>query len=153
MRLSLLDAMHLLRLYVPVYQNPPADVAAELKNQPLYSGHFDETGRQVFRAYHWLVRQDGTTERLLEDDKIGWQAGDWDENCRSVAICIDDDLTDARPTPDALEAVAQIIEQHYSQLSISPDTVKGHNEVVDTICPGREFIGGWKTQLLDRLNP
>lgn len=152
-RLSLLDAMHLLRLYVPVYQNPSADVADQLKGKPIYSGHFDQDGQQVFRAYHWLVRQDGAAERLLDDDNIGWHAGNWNVNCQSVAICIDDDLTEDSPTPDALESVAQIIEDHYSQLAISPDTIRGHNEVVNTACPGPTFKDGWKNQLLERLNP
>ncbi len=145
-----LNAMHLLRLYVPVYANPSP--ANELTGtEPISSGH-NRDGQDIFWAYHWLVRSDGQAERLLEDHEIGWQAGNWGVNCRSIAICIDDDLTDHAPDGAVLEGVAQVIRDNYSQLTINPETVLGHGEIVATECPGVDFVGGWKVKLLDKLS-
>lgn len=146
MRLSRLNTMHLLRLYVPNYANPALEQEKHLQGQPIYSGHFDD-GEQVFYAYHWLVRNDGTVEHLLRDEKIGWQAGDWDMNCRSVAICFDDDLGEKKPTKKALESAADIINSRYKGLG-----VLGHREVNSkTECPGGLFLPEWKQDLKERL--
>lgn len=142
LRLSRLNAMHLLRLYVPNYANPALEKEEHLKGQPIYSGHFNN-GKQVFYAYHWLVRNDGTAERLLDDDEIGWQAGDWNMNCRSAAICFDDDLTEKEPTKESLKAATDIIRTNYKELEIL-----GHCEVNPcTNCPGKLFLSDWKTKL------
>ena len=143
-----LNAMHLLQLYLPVYQskkNPVLNSKGE--HQPIYSGHFTNN-QQVFYGYHWKVDQDGTATRLLDDSAIGWHAGNWDINKKSVGICIDDDLEDKDPTPEALQAVADLIKTHYAKA-----TIVGHNEAAlkHTICPGDGFLNSWKLELLGLL--
>ena len=59
-----LSAMHLFRLYAAYYASPSTE-ELEIKGQPIYSNHFKEN-KQVFYAYHWLVRMDGTTEKIIE---------------------------------------------------------------------------------------
>lgn len=148
--LASLNALHLLNLYVPVYQNirnPVLDSAG--RHQPIYSEHFNELGEQVFYGYHWKVDQDGNATRLLNDEAIGWHAGNWEINKRSVGICIDDDLEHKSPTDASIESVAQILKDHYQQLEITGSTVIGHNEASKTACPGDEFLGGWKNRLLE----
>jgi N-acetyl-anhydromuramyl-L-alanine amidase AmpD len=148
-----LSAMHLLRLYVPRYQSQDTPVLnADGSRQPVYSGHFDTSSKQVFYAYHWLIRSDGEAERLLKDTETGWHAGDWDINCRSVAICIDDDLTSKKPSSAVIAGVIEVISRNYPDITIHPETLLGHGEVSDTICPGNEFIGGWKLELLKKLS-
>lgn len=146
MRLSRLNAMHLVRLYVPNYANPTLEKEKHLQGKPIYSGHFNNE-KQVFYAYHWLVRRDGTAERLLDDNEVGWQAGNWDMNCRSVAVCFDDDLTEKEPTSEALESAVGIINTYYKGLEII-----GHREVnPKTECPGNLFLTEWKNELTERL--
>lgn len=151
MTLGALNALHLLRLYVPVYQSESRPIVDSLgSRQPIYSGHFDESGEQVFYGYHWHVDRGGNVDRLLADDQIAWHAGDWTVNKRSVGICIDDDLRDCYPTQDSLEAVADILKTHYPDLPKTDEVVVGHNEVSRVLCPGNRFIGGWKKDLLER---
>jgi hypothetical protein len=146
--LPALNALHLLNLYVPVYQNKKKPVLnSQGEHQPIYSGHFDEQGRQVFYGYHWKVERDGTTKRLLPDSALGWHAGNWEINKKSVGICIDDDLASKTPTPESLEGAAEIINEHYAGM-----TVIGHNEASQTVCPGAHFKHGWKLELLDLLS-
>jgi hypothetical protein len=151
--LSTLSAMHLLRLYVPVYQsksNPVLNSKGE--HQPIYSGHFNEAGEQVFYGYHWKVNQNGEAIRLLDDSALAWHAGDWEVNKRSVAICIDDDLEHKSPTQDSLNSVADIIRNNYSFMPVNNDTLIGHSEVSSSACPGDQFIHGWKNKLLQRAS-
>lgn len=145
--LKKLNAMHLLNVYIPAFKASP-------DQHSIYSGHFDETGRQVFYGYHWMVKQDGSSTRLLDDSALAWHAGNYEINKRSIGICIDDDLVHKSPTPDSLETVVEIIKDNYPDIKISEKTIIGHNEAIDgrTLCPGDKFLSGWKNQLLERLS-
>jgi len=146
-----LSAIELVRLYAPYFFNPTSERDAHLKGQPIRSGHVRD-GTQVFWPYHWMVRQGGGVERLLNDSEIGWHAGDWDINRRSVAIVFDNDYEWGSPGFAELQAAAQIISRYYG--SVSPDRILGHQEVTPkTNCPSRFFlrkhhIRGWKDDLL-----
>jgi hypothetical protein len=145
-----LNAMHFLRLYLPRYQQGDIKTSTD-QLQPIYSAHFNEAGKQVFYGYHWKVEQNGEVRRLLTDDALAWHAGDWEMNKRSVAIVIDDDLTNKSPTPESLDSVVSILSEHYSSVNVSPTTIIGHKAISNTLCPGNMFDVGWKQELLDKL--
>ncbi len=149
--LKRMNAVHLLNLYVPYFANPTLEQEKHLKGKPIWSNHHDAAGRQIFYAYHWFVRMDGSVERLLEDKAIGWHAGNWDVDTRSVGICLDNDYEASNPTNDVLEAVAGIILEHYP--SVMTDRILGHQEVahLPTICPGSKFLDEWKGELLGAI--
>ncbi len=146
-----LSAIELIRLYAPYYANPVDPNEVYIKGKPISSGHARE-GKQVFWPYHWLIRTDGTAVRLLLDNEIGWQAGSWDINCKSVAICFDNNYTDSRPSEIELQTAAKIIKENYSL--VLKDRIFGHREVnPKTICPSNLFLDsenekGWKMDLL-----
>jgi hypothetical protein len=139
-----LNAIQLLKLYAPHYAR-----TAELSGQPIWTNHF-RSGRPIFWAYHWLIREDGSAERLLEDDEIGWQAGDWAVNCRSVAVCFDGNFEAGVPSARMLGAAAKLIQARYPM--VRPDGILGHCEVNrETVCPGTFFANGWKRTILRHL--
>ena len=141
-----LSAMHLLRLYASHYIYPPKK-EKYIKGQPIWSGHFHNE-KQVFYSYHWLVREDGSTERLLNDDEIGWQAGNWEVNTCSVGICLDGDYREQDPPEKMLAAVVKLIKKEYS--GVKTDRIFGHGEVnKKTDCPGVNFVEGWKNILTE----
>ena len=89
---------------------------------------------------------DGTVERLLNDNEIGWHAGDWKVNCHSVAICLDNDFENAAPSNSVLSAVAKLIKTHYPHTHIL-----GHREInPQTTCPGNLFLPDWKKKLIQK---
>jgi hypothetical protein len=149
-----LSGMELIRLYAPEFAAPKYEADKKMKGRPIYSGHFRD-GRQVFWPYHWFVRRDGAIERLLDDSEIGWQAGDWDINCRSIAICFDGDFESSRPSDVELSTAASIIKDHYPQ--IARERIFGHREVnPKTTCPSNLFLSyptrrGWKDDLIRLL--
>lgn len=137
-----LNAVHLLNLYVPQFVQRVRSGGD--KAEPISSNHY-MGGKMVFYAYHWWVEADGTVTRLLPDEAIGWHAGNWEVNCSSVAICINDDLTDKAPTEAALASVRRIMDEHYGGWGLE---VLGHREAnPKTACPGNTFLDGWKEAL------
>jgi hypothetical protein len=142
-----LDAIHLTRVYARYYADPVVE-EAWIHGLPITSGHL-RGGREVFYAYHWLVRTDGTLERLLDDRETGWHAGDWGINCRSIGICIDDDLSERPPAHVVIEAIANLLRDHYP--GVTAQGICGHREInPTTTCPGNRFLPEWKTTLLQR---
>lgn len=142
--LERLNAIQLLKLYAPHYARSP-----ELCGRPIWSNHVRE-GRPVFWAYHWLVRSDGSYERLLEDREIGWQAGNWAVNRSSVAVCLDGNFEQLFPPAPMLYGAAELIGRWYGR--VVPNRILGHGEInPSTLCPGRYFADGWKRTILHRL--
>lgn len=144
-----LSAMHLLRLYAANYASPaPSDY--HVQGDPIFSHHFFG-GKQVFYAYHWIIRMNGTAECLLEDSEIGWHAGDWKMNCRSVGIVLDNTFEESIPSDVIIDGLARVIREQYPH--VSRERIFGHSEVNHkTTCPGNNFLGGWKRELLARLS-
>jgi hypothetical protein len=143
-----LSALELLRLYATTYASPTYKEDEQIKNTPIYSNHFRES-KMVFWPYHWIIRKDGTAERLLFDNEIGWHAGDWDINCRSVAIVLDNDYENESPSEEEINSIAQAIIKHYPKVPL--ENIVGHREVnPKTVCPSNKFLGkdGWKESLL-----
>ncbi len=151
-RLSRLNAVQMLNVYVPYFNNPSISIPGEsrFKGAPLWSNHASG-GRPVFYLYHWLLRMDGSLERLLNDDELGWHAANWDINCRSVAICLDNDYDRQDPSPELLQTLADFISELYPHVSAA--RIFGHVEVSRhvTSCPGTNFVDGWKSQLLSMI--
>lgn len=145
-RLSKLSAIGFVRQYGSNYLGGEIR-GYEVKGKPVWSGHFRE-GKMVFFAYHWLVRQNGKAEKLLDDGYIGWQSGDWDINTRSAAIALSGDYTDSVPSEKQIAAIRKIISDNYS--SVDESRIFGHREInPKTTCPGNKFLAepGWKKSI------
>lgn len=141
MSLNRLNTIQLIRIYGRYYNNPVSPKERDLKGKPIWSGHFYQ-GKQVFWGYHWLIRENGETIRLLDDDKIGWHAGNWDINCRSIGICFDDDLIKKEPSIDALKSARRVVSKYKNSKII------GHKDAnPNTDCPGEPFYSTWEQKL------
>ncbi|MGH7195851.1 MAG: peptidoglycan recognition protein family protein [Candidatus Saccharimonadales bacterium] len=147
--LARLNAMHLLIIYGTYYAKPSDEREKHFTGQPVWSGHFYKN-QQVFWGYHWLVKTSGQAEQILDDKYVGWHAGNWDINTRSIGICIDDDLSEKAPSPESLKAVAKIIKNRYA--FVKPAKIIGHKDAnPKTACPGKLFDDVWRKQLLSGL--
>ncbi len=138
--LRYLETIHLLNLYVREFINPKN----KYYGQTIFSGHVYQK-MQTFFAYHYIILTDGTYIQTLKDEYIGWHCGNWDYNCRSIAICFHDDLENKHPTQKALHTAYNIIRKY------NVKNILGHREIKpSTTCPGNKFLGpdGWKQYLL-----
>ena len=150
MSLGKLSAIGLVRQYG--FQYLENNVLGDpVRGQPVWSGHFRE-GKMVFFAYHWLIRPDGRAERLLEDACIGWHAGNWETNTRSVGVALSGNYEESVPTFAQIEAAAKVIRGNYPQ--VAREGIVGHREVkkvAGCTCPGAYFLATWKETLLQRV--
>ncbi len=106
-----LSATGLLSAYVPRYISPPPGAPQKIGDS-IYSHHL-RGAEQVFYLYHWLVRQDGSMERLLGDHEVGWHTADLELNTKSVAICLDGNF-DKTPIPEIMQkTLTALIDEHY----------------------------------------
>ena len=129
--LQIINALGLIRLYAPVFSRSYSDVYG----QPIWSNHFCN-GKPTFIAYHYLIENNGTVRHVLKDNQIGWHAGDWEVNKKSIAICFLDELDEKVPTKAALNSAREIIRKYKNV------KVLGHREVnPKTRCPGDKFLG------------
>jgi hypothetical protein len=151
MSLGKLSAIGLVRQYGFEYLEKDVSGDDRVEGKPVWSGHFRE-GKMVFFAYHWLIRPDGRAERLLEDAYIGWHAGNWDTNTRSIGIALSGNYEEAIPPFAQIEAAAKVIRENYPR--VARRHIVGHREVnkgVSLTCPGAYFLTTWKEPLLRRV--
>lgn len=142
--LSKLSAIGLIRQYAKHYLEDKA-----IGGQAIWSGHF-LNNKQVFFAYHWLIRPNGKVERLLKDVHIGWHSGNWEINRQSIGIAFSGNYEHSSPSRTQIEATALLIKKHYSYLE--KERIWGHREVKEErTCPGDKFIDGWKENLLSLI--
>ncbi len=148
MQLGTLSAIGLVRQYA--FQYLADDVLGNsVRGKPIWSGHF-RAGKMVFFAYHWLIRPDGVAERLLEDAYIGWHAGNWEINTKSIAIALAGNYEEETPPTAQIEAAAQVIKEHHPH--VARTHIAGHREVTQGIsCPGANFLDIWKGMLLQSV--
>lgn len=90
-------------------------------------------------GYHYVIRKDGTIERGRPKKTIGSHA--YGFNKTSIGINIVGDFEQANPTNEQIEAVAQLIAELCAiyDLVPTPDTVKGHRDLMPTTCPGKNL--------------
>jgi hypothetical protein len=147
-RLGKLSAIGLVRQYAFQYLENNV-LGRAVRGEPIWSGHF-RRGRMVFFAYHWLIRPDGTAERLLDDGAIGWHAGNWEINTRSAGIGLSGNYEHGVPPLAQIEGMARLIREHYGHIPF--ERLLGHREVApERTCPGEYFLHGWKDSLLADL--
>lgn len=137
-----IHGIHLFTLYViPAFDNPQNSVYGK----PVFSGHYNDKGQQVFYGYHYIVKPDGTYKQTLKDENIGYHARG--ANSNSIGVVIIGNYDKKKPTEKAIIGVKKILENY-------PDKkIVGHREVTpDTDCPGDTFFGknGWKNELISR---
>ncbi len=152
--LERLSAIELARIYAPAYASPAEGDKAKMSGKPISSGHVYD-GKQMFWTYHYLVRPDGSYVPLLRPSEVGWHAGLWSTNLRSIAIVLDGDYENEKPSEKMLLTVAKLVGNN----SINKEKVLGHNEVrpdrvPQVLCPSRLFLSrdgvrGWKEDLLE----
>jgi len=131
-----INALELIMLYAPVFKSKKRDYG-------MWSGHFFNN-KMTFIPYHYLIYKDGSFSNPLKDEYIGWHAGNWDVNTRSIAITFVDDLENREPTEMAILTARDLIKKYPNAKLV------GHSEVSPTVRPGNLFNikGGWKDKLL-----
>lgn len=124
-----MNALQLLNLYTREFNNPKRSYF----HTPLWSNHFIG-GKMTFIAYHYVIWPDGSFQKTLEDKHIGWHAGNWGWNKRSIGIAILGDYSEESPTKASLISLENIFST-YSLKNVLPH----YKTNPKTDCPGKWF--------------
>ncbi|HSW97436.1 MAG TPA: peptidoglycan recognition family protein [Candidatus Saccharimonadales bacterium] len=74
--------------------------------------------------------------KLLKDDYIGWHAGDWGINTRSIAIVLDGNYNTYLPMKKQIDAMNLLIHDKYA--NIKKENILTHKQIdKSTVCPGQ----------------
>ena len=120
-----------------------------ITDKPIGSGHY-KNGRQVFYAYHWMIKPSGEAVRLLDDNNIGWHAGNWDVNKKSIGIALAGNFDNNSPPENQIEGLAKLIRDEYS--FIKPQQILGHYEINSRkTCPGLTFNNSWREIVIGNI--
>ena len=90
-------------------------------------------------GYHYVVRKDGTIERGRPFEMVG--AHCYHNNAYTVGICVVGNFEIAEPTYAQYRSTEQLISAISKMYGFSPNenTVFGHRDLSDTLCPGKYF--------------
>lgn len=93
-------------------------------------------------GYHFLIDPKGT---VYEGRSLSWQGAHagGTNNVDNIGICVLGDFQTSLPTPAALKALENLLEELRKQNGIPRDAqhVFGHQELKDTACPGNALMG------------
>ena len=88
-------------------------------------------------AYHYLYENDGTEIIGRPEGSIGWHAGVWKVNKRSIGMCLAGRFSeDTSATEDQLESISSRLVDVCVRHRIRWDNVKLHRDIKSTSCPG-----------------
>jgi hypothetical protein len=97
-------------------------------------------------GYHFLIGEDGVIYQGNSVETVSTHAGS-EGNPYGVGICFLGRFMDgALPAPAQLQAGARLVAWLMQELSLDLDAIKGHRELMQTACPGDQWLKGdrWK---------
>jgi segregation and condensation protein A len=102
-------------------------------------------------GYHYIIAADGTIYQCHRLEAVSYHAVA--ANPVSVGVCFLGNLTSQVPPTAQLRSAAHLIAWLAQELQISLDEVKGHRELMQTVCPGNQWLTGsnWKHTLLQEV--
>lgn len=139
---QMLSAIGLVRQYA--YEYLSGDILGyKFYGMPVWSGHFKK-GKQVFYPYHWVIFPNGRPVRLLKDRYIGWHAGDWGINTRSIGIALVGNFDKEIPSFRQTMSLSKLVDRYRTAYKIS--NIYPHDAIVtSTKCPGKKIIAHIKS--------
>jgi N-acetylmuramoyl-L-alanine amidase len=97
-------------------------------------------------SYHYVIDNVGDVYQCLQDTEIGYHAGNYVVNKKSIAVCLHGNFEKQNPTPKQLAALERFVNWITTERPDLPillkKSVKGHREVrlKGTACPGSNLF-------------
>ncbi len=102
-------------------------------------------------GYHFFIAADGTIYQTNELGTVSSHAAPANET--GVGICFAGDFTDAAPPAAQVHAGAHLVAWLLKELNLKTNAVEGHRELMQTACPGAQWLSGakWRETLLKEV--
>jgi hypothetical protein len=104
-------------------------------------------------AYHVIVATDGIA-LVRPENSMGYHAGNYRINQRSLAICLVGNFSTGMPTEYQKKKLALQIHHWQKQYKVSRSAVLLHRQIKATQCPGNHIADPkWLSDILERYKP
>ncbi len=85
-------------------------------------------------AYHYLITPNGKVWKVRDPDDVGYHAGNWSINKRSVAVCVVGDFSKYHPTRAQVRSLDTLVKKMQRERQIK--NVIPHSYCRATLCCG-----------------
>jgi len=103
---------------------------------PLYASR---NLRGNYVQYSYICERSGQITQCRNESEAGWHCGDREINKHSISICIAGNLEIEEMTKEQEYSLANLLTSLCSRYKIKRENIKLHNEISQTLCPGRNF--------------
>lgn len=100
-------------------------------------------------GYHFVIGYSGIIEHCQDLTVSSHHVAQF--NPVAVGIALLGDLSASAPGSRQLDATADLLAWLRQDLGLPRQAIRGHGEMVSTVCPGRLFMDRWKPQLLEMV--
>jgi N-acetyl-anhydromuramyl-L-alanine amidase AmpD len=102
-------------------------------------------------AYDYFVDKDGNVFQVSRLDEVVKVEADWSGG--GVNICLEGNFNESPPSTAQLEGTAKLCAWLAEKLELSPYSIVGLRELLNTSSPGDTFLAGpnWKRTLIERV--
>lgn len=94
-------------------------------------------------SYHYIIDNIGDIYQCLDENEVAYNCGNLSINRKSIAVKIDGNMEVQKPTWLQVNAYKQLMIYLTTQRPDLPillrGSVKGHYQIKNTACPGRNF--------------
>lgn len=92
-------------------------------------------------AYHYVIAGDGSYKKTRGFDEIGYHAGNWDMNKKSIGICVCGNFDEENPSKEQISALNKILKELVDNYKLKETDIIFHKDVVSyKTCPGLNFL-------------
>lgn len=109
----------------------------DLSAEQIHTSHLMQGWSGI--GYHYVIRKDGT----IEEGRPEWAVGAHAQGCNwnSVGIHVCGNFEFAEPTQAQIESTSYLIGYLCDKYCLIPtaETVKGHRDLMATVCPGQHL--------------
>ncbi len=102
-------------------------------------------------GYHFVIDTNGRVAQTNALATISYHARQY--NGSGVGIALVGNFAHSAPSHEQLDGTAVLCAWLLRELSLPIESIKGHQELVNVVCPGDQWIEGarWKFDLMDRV--
>lgn len=115
-----------------------ANPSQKPQSDSIIAQHLREPRIRQPGAYHYVLEVLGDIVQLHEEDYIGYHAGNWATNVKSIGICLAGNFVTHQPTEAQLQSLAKLTMDIQARWGIPDSNIYLHREVrlSPTACPG-----------------
>lgn len=102
-------------------------------------------------GFHFVIAEDGAIRQTNALETVSFHAGS--QNATSVGVAFAGEFSNTAPADAQITRAAHLIAWLLNSLNLPSSAVRGHNELAETPCPGKQWDSGqtWRDTLREAI--